>query len=104
MLRDGERLFGAHKTWRGLIAGVLACAVVSEALASGYLLGMGVSRALNFAARRKVRALARFQTGGVPRASRLLRMALMQLLPSHGRIRAIAAEESTHEHRAHLQS
>ncbi len=60
MLRDGERLFGAHKTWRGLIAGVLACAVVSEALASGYLLGMGVGAialladALSSAAKRRL--------------------------------------------------
>ena len=61
MLRDGERLFGAHKTWRGLIAGVLACAAVSEALASGYLLGMGVGAialladALSSAAKRRLR-------------------------------------------------
>jgi CDP-archaeol synthase len=61
VLRDGERLFGAHKTWRGLIAGVLACGVVSEALASGYLLGMGVgviallADALSSAAKRRLR-------------------------------------------------
>jgi hypothetical protein len=26
VLPDGERLFGSHKTWRGLIAGIAACA------------------------------------------------------------------------------
>jgi CDP-2,3-bis-(O-geranylgeranyl)-sn-glycerol synthase len=28
VLPDGERLFGSHKTWRGLAAGVLACTLV----------------------------------------------------------------------------
>jgi hypothetical protein len=28
VLPDGERLFGSHKTWRGLIAGIAACAGV----------------------------------------------------------------------------
>jgi len=29
VLPDGERLFGSHKTWRGLVAGVFACALVA---------------------------------------------------------------------------
>ena len=28
ILPDGERLFGSHKTWRGLAAGVVACTLV----------------------------------------------------------------------------
>jgi len=28
-LRDGERLLGAHKTWRGLLSAALACAVAA---------------------------------------------------------------------------
>lgn len=35
VLRDGERLLGSHKTWRGLAAGVLAGAVVGTALGFG---------------------------------------------------------------------
>ena len=29
VLSDGERLFGSHKTWRGLASGVLACALLA---------------------------------------------------------------------------
>lgn len=28
VLPDGERLFGSHKTWRGLVSGVVACILV----------------------------------------------------------------------------
>ena len=28
ILPDGERLFGSHKTWRGLASGVVACALL----------------------------------------------------------------------------
>lgn len=28
VMADGERLFGSHKTWRGLISGMLACIAV----------------------------------------------------------------------------
>ncbi len=31
-LRDGERLLGAHKTWRGLLAAALACGAAAPAL------------------------------------------------------------------------
>jgi CDP-2,3-bis-(O-geranylgeranyl)-sn-glycerol synthase len=41
VLPDGERLFGSHKTWRGLVSGVVACTVV------GVLFGLppGISAA-----------------------------------------------------------
>lgn len=29
VMPDGERLFGSHKTWRGLITGTLACMLVA---------------------------------------------------------------------------
>lgn len=29
VLPDGERLFGSHKTWRGLASGIVACAVLA---------------------------------------------------------------------------
>jgi CDP-diglyceride synthetase len=29
VMPDGERLFGSHKTWRGLASGVVACAVLA---------------------------------------------------------------------------
>jgi CDP-2,3-bis-(O-geranylgeranyl)-sn-glycerol synthase len=40
--RDDERpLFGAHKTWRGLVAGALACAVTGALLPCGAWVGLG---------------------------------------------------------------
>ena len=29
VLPDGERLFGSHKTWRGLASGIVACALLA---------------------------------------------------------------------------
>lgn len=29
VMRDGERLFGNHKTWRGLVSGTLGCALLA---------------------------------------------------------------------------
>lgn len=43
-LADGRRLFGAHKTWRGVLAAVLCCAAVAP------LLGYSVSLGFGFAA------------------------------------------------------
>jgi hypothetical protein len=40
--RHGERpLFGAHKTWRGLATGALACALVGALLPCGAWVGLG---------------------------------------------------------------
>lgn len=39
-LIDGHRLLGAHKTWRGLIAAVLACALASALLGRSIRLGL----------------------------------------------------------------
>lgn len=39
VLRDGQRLLGSHKTWRGLAAGTAASGIVSAALGPGFLLG-----------------------------------------------------------------
>lgn len=39
-LSDGSRLLGDHKTWRGLIAGVLACALLAQWLGRGWALGL----------------------------------------------------------------
>lgn len=38
-LRDGRRLLGSHKTWRGLVAGVAACSLGGALLGAGYLVG-----------------------------------------------------------------
>jgi CDP-diglyceride synthetase len=38
-LRDGTRLFGSHKTWRGLIAAAVACGVAAQLLRHGFALG-----------------------------------------------------------------
>jgi CDP-2,3-bis-(O-geranylgeranyl)-sn-glycerol synthase len=48
-LPDGKRLLGDHKTWRGLLAGELACALT--ALLCGYSLVLGLEfAALSLAA------------------------------------------------------
>jgi CDP-2,3-bis-(O-geranylgeranyl)-sn-glycerol synthase len=39
VLKDGQRLFGSHKTWRGLIAGAAAAGLLAAALGEGLLLG-----------------------------------------------------------------
>jgi len=39
VLKDGQRLFGSHKTWRGLIAGAAASGWLAAALGPGFLLG-----------------------------------------------------------------
>jgi CDP-2,3-bis-(O-geranylgeranyl)-sn-glycerol synthase len=41
-LADGQRLLGAHKTWRGLAAGVIASASVGRLLGMEWWLGAGV--------------------------------------------------------------
>jgi len=38
-LRDGTRLLGSHKTWRGLICAAIACGMVTENLQLGLLRG-----------------------------------------------------------------
>jgi CDP-2,3-bis-(O-geranylgeranyl)-sn-glycerol synthase len=39
-VRDGTRLLGDHKTWRGLLAGELACALAARLLGYSYLVGI----------------------------------------------------------------
>ena len=39
-LGDGSRVLGEHKTWRGLVAGVLACALAAQLLGCGFALGL----------------------------------------------------------------
>jgi len=41
VLPDGERLFGSHKTWRGLIAGIAACAGVGMLFDVTAIVGAG---------------------------------------------------------------
>ncbi|MCK7543988.1 CDP-archaeol synthase [Marinobacter bryozoorum] len=39
-LGDGQPLFGRSKTWRGLVSGVLACAVLAPVMGLGVLFGV----------------------------------------------------------------
>ncbi len=39
VLKDGQRLFGSHKTWRGLLAGAAASGLLAAALGPGFALG-----------------------------------------------------------------
>ncbi|HEY8520010.1 MAG TPA: CDP-archaeol synthase [Gammaproteobacteria bacterium] len=41
-LRDGKRLLGSHKTWRGFVSGVLACALVAPLTGIDAAVGAGV--------------------------------------------------------------
>jgi CDP-archaeol synthase len=43
-LTDGRRVLGAHKTWRGLVAAMLTCALVGPLL--GYSVGLGIAFAI----------------------------------------------------------
>jgi CDP-archaeol synthase len=38
---DGERVFGAHKTWRGLLSGTLATGIVAQVFGLRFALGLG---------------------------------------------------------------
>jgi len=38
-LRDGSRLLGSHKTWRGLAAAVIGCGLLAQLLGPGFALG-----------------------------------------------------------------
>jgi hypothetical protein len=49
VMPDGERLLGAHKTWRGLVSGVLAGGVVAAFLELSPWIGVGFA-ALSLAA------------------------------------------------------
>lgn len=61
IMPDGERLFGSHKTWRGLICGVLGCALAAAVLGLPPALGAGfgavslVADALSSAVKRRMR-------------------------------------------------
>ena len=60
-LRDGERLLGDHKTWRGFLLGTLACALVAAFVGPGFGTGAGVGAlsltgdALSSALKRRLR-------------------------------------------------
>jgi CDP-diglyceride synthetase len=49
VMPDGERLFGSHKTWRGLLSGIAACMLVAVYLDLPIWLGAGFA-ALSLAA------------------------------------------------------
>jgi CDP-2,3-bis-(O-geranylgeranyl)-sn-glycerol synthase len=42
VLPDGERLFGSHKTWRGLLSGTIACTIAAAFTGPGWAVGAGV--------------------------------------------------------------
>jgi hypothetical protein len=45
VMADGERLFGSHKTWRGLISGMLACIAVATLVDLPIWVGAGFAAA-----------------------------------------------------------
>ena len=61
VMPDGERLFGSHKTWRGLASGILACALLAVYFELPVWLGAGfaalslVADACSSAAKRRMR-------------------------------------------------
>lgn len=61
VMPDGERLFGAHKTWRGLLVGTAACALVAGAMGLPAWIGVGfgavslLGDALSSALKRRLR-------------------------------------------------
>ena len=61
VMADGERLFGSHKTWRGLVSGIAACALLAIYLGLPVWLGAGfaalslLADACSSAAKRRMR-------------------------------------------------
>jgi CDP-2,3-bis-(O-geranylgeranyl)-sn-glycerol synthase len=61
VMPDGERLFGSHKTWRGLLSGIAACALLAAYLGLPAWLGAGfaalslLADACSSAAKRRMR-------------------------------------------------
>lgn len=45
VLADGERLFGSHKTWRGLVSGILAAVITAAVMGVPLWLGAGFAMA-----------------------------------------------------------
>lgn len=93
-LPDGERLFGSHKTWRGLVSGILA-AVVAAALmqlplwiGAGFALSSLVGDALSSAAKRRMKVRTGTECVGLDQLGEaLLPLALF------GRLLSLNAEE-----------
>jgi CDP-2,3-bis-(O-geranylgeranyl)-sn-glycerol synthase len=60
ILPDGERLFGSHKTWRGLASGVVACTLIGLLFDLPPIVGAGfgcaslMADALSSAAKRRM--------------------------------------------------
>ena len=61
VLRDGERLFGSHKTWRGLISGVAAASIAAAFMGLPPWIGAGfgatslIADALSSSVKRRMR-------------------------------------------------
>ena len=61
VLPDGERLFGSHKTWRGLASGIVACAALAAYFNLPVWLGAGfaalslLADAISSAVKRRMR-------------------------------------------------
>lgn len=45
VLKDGQRLFGSHKTWRGVLTGAAACGLTAEFAGWDFLAGAGFGAA-----------------------------------------------------------
>lgn len=60
VLPDGERLFGGHKTWRGLVSGIAACAGVgllfdmTPIIGAGFACASLLADAVSSAAKRRM--------------------------------------------------
>lgn len=61
VMPDGQRLFGSHKTWRGLLSGIAACALLALYLGIPVWVGVGFAAvslaadACSSAAKRRLR-------------------------------------------------
>lgn len=78
VLPDGERLFGSHKTWRGLACGVAACVCagsllgVAPAIGAGFACASLLSDALSSAAKRRMRLEPGTEYPGLDQAAETL--------------------------------
>jgi CDP-2,3-bis-(O-geranylgeranyl)-sn-glycerol synthase len=71
VMPDGERLFGSHKTWRGVAAGVFACIVAAlwfglpPALGAGFAVCSLAADAFSSMAKRRMRIRPGTETLGI---------------------------------------
>jgi hypothetical protein len=78
VLPDGERLFGSHKTWRGLLVGIAACVGVAllfdvgPVISAGFACASLLADAMSSAVKRRMRLKPGTEYVGLDQAAEAL--------------------------------